>query len=109
MGRRTRSTILLGCASAMAPAMVGACSSQPPPPPHELRAERLAALEAMGRKCGYKQTGWTLVGTDELRLRPDPNERFEAFECLYREIRKSRIPFRIGFVGNEAYAPGNAQ
>jgi hypothetical protein len=110
MSKRTDiSSMLLGCASALAVAVLGACSSQRPAPAHDLRAEGLAALEASGRKCGYPRSGWELVGTEELHLKPDPNSRIEVVDCMLREINKSGLPFKMGFVGNEAYEPGNGQ
>ena len=80
-----------------------------PAPQRDLRATRLAELEGMGRKCGYPRSEWRLVRTDELHLKPDPNERYEVVVCMLREIKRSHIPFDLGFVGNEAYEPGNGQ
>jgi hypothetical protein len=89
-------------------AMLAGCAKAPPAP-RDLRAAHLAGLEAMGRKCGYPRSEWELVGTEDLHLRPDPNERYEVVDCMLKEIKTSDIPFKIGFVGNEAYEPGNAQ
>ncbi|MEA3063394.1 MAG: hypothetical protein QOJ94_3175 [Sphingomonadales bacterium] len=75
-------------------------------PRSDVRAAHLAQLEAMGRKCGYRRSGWELLGTIGLRIQPHPHERFEALECMLREIDRSRVRFKVGFVGNEAYAPG---
>lgn len=108
-GRTGISWTLVVSASAIAVAMLSGCSKHPPAAKPDLRAERLAKLDAMGRKCGYPRSGWNLFGADELHLQPDPNERYEVLECMLGEIRKSDVPFKIGFVGNEAYAPGNAQ
>lgn len=85
------------------------CSASKPAPPTDLRGQRLAELEAMGRKCHYPSSGWELRGTEELHLKPKPDERYEVVDCMIAEIRKSDIPFKMGFVGNEAYVtPGNA-
>jgi hypothetical protein len=93
----------------MALASLGACSKHAPASAHDVRAERLAALDAAARKCGYPRSGWELIGTDELRLQPDPNERYEVVDCMLMATRKSGGPYKIGFVGNEAYEPGNQQ
>jgi hypothetical protein len=91
-------------------ATVGAgCSQHAPPVLKDLRSERLAALEAIGRKCGYPRSGWYLVGNDELRLTPNPNERYEVVDCMLVQTRKSGAPFKMGFIGNEAPASGNGQ
>ncbi|MEA3038405.1 MAG: hypothetical protein QOE79_918 [Sphingomonadales bacterium] len=92
----------------VAAAMLAGCAKAPTPP-RDVRAARLAELEAMGRKCGYPSSQWTLVGTEDLHLKPDPNERYQIVDCMLREIKRSDIPFKMGFVGNEAYEPGNGQ
>jgi hypothetical protein len=91
-----------------AAALVAGCAKAPAPP-RDVRGPRLVELEAMGRKCGYPRSGWELVGTEDLHLRPDPNERYQVVDCMLGEIKKSDIPFKMGFVGNEAYEPGNGQ
>src|SRR3954470_5174603 len=92
----------------IAAASLGGCAKAPAPQ-KDIRAAHLAKLDAMGRKCGYPRSEWTLVETEELHLKPDPNERYEAVDCMLREIKRSHIPFDLGFVGNEAYEPGNSQ
>src|SRR3954453_6597814 len=90
-------------------AAAGGCSQNASPAPHDLRSQRLSELEAMGQRCRYPHSGWRLVGTEELHLKPDPNERYEVVDCMLLEFKKSDIPYKIGFVENEAYEPGNGQ
>jgi hypothetical protein len=87
---------------------LGGCVKSPAPQ-GDVRAMRLAELEAMGRKCGYPRSEWKLVGTDDLHLKPDPNERYEVVDCMLKEIKNSDIPFKMAFVGNIVSEPGNGQ
>jgi hypothetical protein len=70
--------------------------------------QRQAALDQIADKCGLARSTFKLVGDDELHVKPDPNERYERVDCALSELRRARLPVKMGFVGNEYYV-GNEQ
>lgn len=83
--------LLMGCAKSP-----GASEAE------ELRS-RLAAIEA---QCGLRHIKLELGADNEVTIAPALNEKYEAIDCLLRELRKPEIADRIklGFIGNEAIA-----
>ena len=72
---------------------------------HEFRR---AELDKIADQCGLPRTTFHLVGDDELQLKPDPNAPYPSVDCAIRRINESDIPFKLGFVGNEAYIGNGA-
>jgi hypothetical protein len=62
----------------------------------------------MADRCGASHDMLELVGTYELQLHPKPDTHYKVVDCLLGELKSSGIPFKLGFVGNEAY-PENRQ
>jgi hypothetical protein len=83
-----------------------ACAGNPPGP-EQLRAQRLAKLDDITRICRLPPSIFKLVGFEELHIQPSPDEDYERLDCALSELKKSGIPLKIGFVGNEAYETGN--
>ena len=67
--------------------------------------ERQAVIDRIADECGLPRATFELLG-DELHIKPDPNEAYPKIDCALQRIEDSKIPFKLGFVGNEAY-PGN--
>jgi len=44
-----------------------------------------------------------LVGKDAVSLSFPPGEPYEKADCLIREFHNSKLPLKLGFIGNEAY------
>jgi hypothetical protein len=84
------------------PAVACTKASNPVSPP-ETRAERNAALDRIAERCGVDRSVLTLVGDDELRLRPTPDTPYERVECVLGRLGEANVDSnQIGFVGNEA-------
>ena len=92
---------------AVAAATCSACNSTPAKK-MTLHDERRNVLDQIADKCGLPRSFFSLVGDDELTLRPDPDVEYLRVDCALEGIKNSRIPFRLGFIGNEAYV-GNTQ
>ena len=41
-------------------------------------------------------------GGNEIRFFPDPDAEYDKVDCVLKQLRESRIPMNLGFVGNEA-------
>ena len=77
-----------------------ACAScNPAPVAYE---ERKVVLNRIADECGLPRATFELLG-DELHIKPDPDEAYPKIDCALREIKEIKIPFKLGFVGNEAY------
>ena len=92
---------------AVAAATCSACSVAPAKK-MTLHDQRQNVLDRIADKCGLPRSFFSLVGDDELTPKPDPNVEYLRVDCALQGIKNSRIPFRLGFIGNEAYV-GNAQ
>ena len=60
-------------------------------------------LDRIADKCGLPRSTFNLVGTEELHVAPPADAKYESVDCALAELKKSDIPFAMGFVGNEAY------
>ena len=70
-------------------------------------ASRQQLMNEITTKCGLPEDRLQLIGGQELRVRPDPNDQYGRVDCMLGELKK--VPgVRMGFVGNEAYI-GNEQ
>ncbi len=47
----------------------------------------------------------TLTGPNELRFQPPADAKYESVDCALSELKKLKFPMKMGFVGNEAFAP----
>lgn len=99
----------LALALALAPAAtVAGCGHTDPASPPDARVERIAQLERIAAKCGLPGT-LKLVGNDDVRFKPSTNARYERVDCVLTALKKTDMPMKMGFVGNEAYDIGNQQ
>lgn len=87
---------------------VAACGQTGAEAGPNLRAERIAQLEKIAATCGLPGT-LKLAGTGDVRFRPSPNAEYERVDCVLNALKKTDIPMKMGFVGNEAYDIGNQQ
>jgi hypothetical protein len=85
-------------------ALVAACNSAGVGP-RDVRAQRIAELNKIARNCGLPPSIMSLEGTDELHIKPAPNESYAKVDCLFADLKKANLPLKMGFVGNEAYQP----
>ncbi|MEH6661946.1 MAG: hypothetical protein V7679_09890 [Parasphingorhabdus sp.] len=61
-----------------------------------------AQLDEISVKCGLDPKTFVLETSGRLKIQPDVDGNFKAFDCGLNEIRK--IPeLEFGFVGNEIY------
>ncbi|MBB3910448.1 hypothetical protein [Sphingomonas desiccabilis] len=59
-------------------------------------------LDAMTDVCRAPR-GWLRhKGGNEVRFLPDPDAEYDKVDCVLKQLRESRIPMNLGFVGNEA-------
>jgi hypothetical protein len=89
-------------------ATVAACGRTDVESGPNLRVERIARLEKIAATCGLPGT-LKLVGTEDVRFRPSPSAKYERVDCVLNALKKTDIPIKMGFVGNEAYDIGNQQ
>jgi hypothetical protein len=68
-----------------------------------------AILDDVLKQCDWrKEDGFVgLVGDDELQFQPNPSAEYERVDCVLKGVR--RYSPKMGFVGNEAYAPEEEQ
>jgi hypothetical protein len=85
---------------------VAACNQAGPASRPNLRTERVAQLQKIASTCGLPGT-LELVGTEDVRFRPSPSSKYERVDCVLKALKKTDIPMKMGFVGNEAYETGN--
>jgi len=78
---------------------VSSCS-QPAAPKTEAEA-----IEAIAVRCDLPTGTMTLTGPNELRFQPPANAKYESVDCALGELKKLKFPMKMGFVGNEAFAP----
>ena len=91
-------------------AISAACAACSPAPVKKLTLhdQRQQVLDQIADRCGVLRATFHLVGDEELTMRPDPNEDYEDLDCALKAVTESKIPFKLGFVGNEAYSTGNS-
>ncbi|MCC2975864.1 hypothetical protein LK533_04130 [Sphingomonas sp. PL-96] len=59
-------------------------------------------LDGMTDACRAPR-GWLRhKGGDEIRFLPDPDAEYDKVDCVLKQLRESRIPMKLGFIGNEA-------
>jgi len=88
----------------LAPALIACCACSPAPPKNVSLHDYLnGVLDKIADECGLLRSAFDLRGDDELHFKPDPDARYESVDCGLQKINASKIPFRLGFVGNEAY------
>jgi hypothetical protein len=81
-----------------------ACTSRTPP-----KGDMRSQLDTIATQCGLSPSVFELRRPDELRFRPAPDAKYEDVDCALAALKKANLPLKLGFVGNEAYAPGNGQ
>jgi len=103
--------------SARRPALLGALAAcaaclacgRDPTPSASIRTERLAAVHRIAAACRLPDSALELIGTEELQFRPPPDASYQSLDCVFRQLKRADLPLKMGFVGNEAYGPGNQQ
>jgi hypothetical protein len=85
-----------------------ACAGPDPEPRPSLRSERIAQLERIATDCGLPGT-LKPVGTEDVRFRPSPSAKYERVDCVLNALKKTDMPMKMGFVGNETNQTGNQQ
>jgi hypothetical protein len=103
--RRTdTSSILITAAALIGVIAASSCTDVASNGPPQTREAELSRITG---KCGLPRSSLRLSPGGELHFQPDPNARYEAVDCVLRELRSSglvpNVPF--AFVGNEAPAP----
>jgi hypothetical protein len=82
--------------------MLTGCATEPAEPKAEGLKTRLASVET---QCGVKSGTLRLEAHNMVTLMPSANEKYEAIDCVLRELKKPEFAdIKLGFVGNEAYA-----
>jgi hypothetical protein len=82
-----------------------ACGQSAPVAPQDLRSQRVARLEKIAAGCGLPAASLELVGADDVHFQPPPDSKYERVDCVLIALRKTDMPTKLGFVGNEAPAP----
>jgi hypothetical protein len=66
--------------------------------------QRVAVLDRIADKCGLARSTFKLVGENELHIQPSPDAEYKSLDCALGELRKAKLPVKMGFVGNEYYS-----
>lgn len=82
-----------------------ACGRGAPATGQDLHAQRLERLQKIALGCGLPATSLKLVGTDDVHFQPPPDARYERVDCVLAALKKTDMPTKMGFVGNETPAP----
>ena len=80
-----------------------ACQSADEPAPNAL-GHTQAVLDRIADRCRMPREVWKLRSEHQVTLQPSPDAPYEGVDCLLRELQKSKLPVRLGFVGNEAFS-----
>jgi hypothetical protein len=89
--------------------LLAGCAQAAPPARHDVRFERIARLERIATGCGLPARTLTLKGKDQLHFQPPSDARYEDVDCVLTALKKTDMPVKMGFVGNETYETGNQQ
>jgi hypothetical protein len=68
-----------------------------------IREERQAILNGMADRCRLPRSSWKLISESQVTLELAPGTNYEKTDCLLSELRKSKLPLNLGFVGREHY------
>ena len=79
-----------------------ACQSKPLPLATK-QGDYRNALDKIADTCGVPRSSWTLIDENHVTLSFPPGEPFEKADCLIRKFNSSKLPLKLGFIGNEAY------
>ncbi|SEH12398.1 hypothetical protein SAMN05428974_0461 [Sphingopyxis sp. YR583] len=87
----------------MAVLMVTGCATNSASSEAERLKVGLARVEA---QCGAKPGTLKLDSDNLVAVAPEPDAKYETFDCVFRELKKPEFAnhIKLGFVGNEAYA-----
>ena len=80
-----------------------ACQSAEAPAPNTLQNTQ-TVLDQIADRCGMPREVWKLLGENQVTLQPRADAPYEGVDCLLSELQKSKLPVRLGFVGNEAFS-----
>ena len=86
---------------------LGLCSACAPQPVAEvsIHDQRQQALNRIADQCRLARATFELIGDDELHVKPEPTARYQSVDCALQKLKESKLPVKMGFVGNEIYAP----
>jgi hypothetical protein len=73
------------------------------------RPDMRTQLDAIARQCRLAPGVFEVRPPDDLHFRPSPDARYEDVDCAIAALNKANLPLKLGFVGNEAFVPGNSQ
>ncbi len=76
-------------------------------PAEAARARHLAELKKIADECGVPASTFRLVGEDGVTFQVPPESQYRNVECALAKLKNSDL--RLGFVGNEAFEPGNSR
>ena len=62
-------------------------------------------LDALSDQCGTPHEWLTNVGGKRVRIRPSPDAKYEAVDCMLQKLKASKLDMDLGFIGNEADLP----
>jgi len=62
--------------------------------------ERQETILKVSAKCDWPIDRFKITEAGELRLQPEPNDRYQSVDCALREL--GLVNAKMGFVGNEA-------
>jgi hypothetical protein len=107
MTGRTNIALPRAALSLIAVALTAACAGSGVPSAEALRSERIAQLAKIATNCGLPAEALKLKGVDDLHIRPPADAPYEKVDCLLTALKKTDMPVKMGFVGNETYETGN--
>ncbi|MBJ7502252.1 MAG: hypothetical protein JHC57_21035 [Sphingopyxis sp.] len=86
--------------------LLAGCAKSPENPPVDADTERLKSMLArVETECEIKHSVLKLGSDNQVTVLPSADEKYEAVDCLLRELKKPQFAnhIKLGFVGNEMH------
>jgi hypothetical protein len=64
-----------------------------------------AQLNKLSDGCKAPRAWLRSKGDNEVRFRPSPNAKYQTVDCVLNRMKRSKLPMKLGFIGNEQYEP----
>jgi len=62
-------------------------------------------LDKLSDACKAPRAWLRSIGHDEVTFMPPMNARHRTANCVLNQIKRSKLPMKLGFIGNEQYEP----
>jgi hypothetical protein len=60
-------------------------------------------LNKLSDVCKAPRAWLRSLGHGEVRFRPSKNAKYRTVDCVLNQMKRSKLPMKLGFIGNEQY------